>query len=189
MTEHFLTADTHFSHGNIIRHCKRPFATIEEHDETIIQNINALPKNCVLHHLGDVTMRRDPREYIKRIRRDIILEVELGNHDNPQYLTQLKREGLIKEVRPSYTLQVGKDKIFLAHFLHFSWNCSHYGAYHAHGHSHGAIKIVRGRAMDVGVDCHEFKPIHVSDFILNLRDRTNNNFYDTVGNQYKLMDI
>ena len=33
----FFTADTHFGHYNIIRHCSRPFETAAEMDETIIE--------------------------------------------------------------------------------------------------------------------------------------------------------
>ena len=178
MKEQFITADTHFGHHNIIRHANRPFKTIEEHDEVIIQNINKLPQGAILHHLGDLTMKKDPREYIQRVRKDIIWEVEYGNHDNIQFLIQLKREGLLKEVRPSYTLQYGNDKIFMAHFPHLRWNCCFHNAYHAFGHEHGNVKNVFGRSADVGVDCNNFEPIHIEDFILKLKERTNTQFYD-----------
>ncbi len=36
----WFTADTHFGHANIIRHCDRPFASIEEMDDELIRRIN-----------------------------------------------------------------------------------------------------------------------------------------------------
>ena len=32
----FFTADLHFGHANIIRHCARPFADVEEMDLSLI---------------------------------------------------------------------------------------------------------------------------------------------------------
>lgn len=32
----FFTADTHFNHANMLKFCNRPFADVEEMNETII---------------------------------------------------------------------------------------------------------------------------------------------------------
>ena len=34
----FFTADLHFGHANIIRHCVRPFASVEEMDAALMAN-------------------------------------------------------------------------------------------------------------------------------------------------------
>ena len=34
----FFTSDTHFGHRHILEFCKRPFSSIEEHDEQLIAN-------------------------------------------------------------------------------------------------------------------------------------------------------
>jgi len=49
----YFTADHHFGHANVIRHCDRPFASAHEMDETLIDNTNAafFPLICSLPNL------------------------------------------------------------------------------------------------------------------------------------------
>ena len=36
----WFTADFHFGHSNIIRYCNRPFQSVEEMDQTILDRLN-----------------------------------------------------------------------------------------------------------------------------------------------------
>lgn len=63
--ERWVISDTHFGHQNILKFTRadgsalRPFASIEEHDETLIANWNAVVKpHHVVYHLGDVVINR-----------------------------------------------------------------------------------------------------------------------------------
>ena len=50
----WFTADQHFGHANIIKHCARPFANVVEMDEEIIRRHNDLVHpNDTVWHLGD----------------------------------------------------------------------------------------------------------------------------------------
>lgn len=50
----WFTSDTHFGHKNILRFCKRPWNTVEEMDEGLIQNWNkVVGKDDIVFHLGD----------------------------------------------------------------------------------------------------------------------------------------
>lgn len=78
----WLISDTHFGHAKIIDHCQRPFKSVEEMDETMIENWNntVKPQDHV-YHLGDVcfgqaTLHRVLRRLNGRKR------LILGNHDN-----------------------------------------------------------------------------------------------------------
>jgi len=53
-----FTADEHYGHANIIRHCKRPFADFDEMDAALIARHNAVvgAKDTVIH-IGDFTLR------------------------------------------------------------------------------------------------------------------------------------
>jgi calcineurin-like phosphoesterase family protein len=53
----FFTADHHFGHARIIELCDRPFSSIEEMNETLIDKWNAVVKpGDTVWHLGDVAM-------------------------------------------------------------------------------------------------------------------------------------
>ena len=42
----FFTSDTHFNHRAIVNLCKRPFNSIEEHDQALIDNWNSVGDFC-----------------------------------------------------------------------------------------------------------------------------------------------
>jgi len=80
----FFIADTHFGHKKILEFKKefRPFDTIEEHDETIIDNWNSVvSKHDVVYHLGDISWvnRTKTREHLSRL--NGVKKLVLGNHD------------------------------------------------------------------------------------------------------------
>ena len=57
MSKVFVISDTHFGHKNIIQFEKekRPYKTIEEHDQDLLQRWNAVVKpEDTIWHLGDV---------------------------------------------------------------------------------------------------------------------------------------
>jgi len=41
MANVWFTADFHFGHKNIIRYCDRPFASVEQMNEIILERLNA----------------------------------------------------------------------------------------------------------------------------------------------------
>lgn len=80
----WVISDTHFGHENIIKYCKRPFSSVWQMNETMIQNWNAVinPEDIV-YHLGDVGMSlpgSELHDILKRLkgRKRLIL----GNHDD-----------------------------------------------------------------------------------------------------------
>lgn len=54
MSNIFFTSDTHFGHTNILQFCNRPFHSVQEMNEALINNWNNVvrPEDTV-YHLGD----------------------------------------------------------------------------------------------------------------------------------------
>ena len=165
----WFTADSHYGHTNVIRFCKRPFATIEEMDEALIANYNECVKQGdTVYHLGDFSFARNPAAIFYRLNGN--KHLVLGNHDWKQ-LGELKKLpwGWIKDV---YFLRYGKgksDKIWLNHFAQRAWPSGHHGTIHLYGHSHGSLEDY-GRSTDVGVDAWDYKPVHL-DTILKMMEK------------------
>ena len=158
----WVTSDTHFRHANIIKYCKRPFASVEEMDQKLLENINAkVKKNDTLYHLGDFA-KSDVAYFRNRINCDNIILI-LGNHDRIPYTSPLFRA--VKDMHVIKTTIDGEPKdIVLCHYALKVWNKSHYGAWHLYGHSHGDLPDDEtALAFDAGVDCHNYSPINLAD--------------------------
>ena len=51
---YYFTADEHYGHANIIKHCDRPWDTVEEMDAALIQLHNSVVKDGdIVVHAGD----------------------------------------------------------------------------------------------------------------------------------------
>jgi calcineurin-like phosphoesterase family protein len=150
MKNSWFIADTHFSHSNIIRYCKRPFTTAEEHDRVLIENWN----RCVKHgddvyFLGDFCFKS--KEIAERVRKHLngqIFFIE-GNHDSAAK-TIKHTFAWYQQVK---MVEISGQAIWLSHYAHRVWPKAHYGAWHLYGHSHGKLpEADSGLSMDVGVD-------------------------------------
>lgn len=163
MSNTWFIADTHFGHANIIRFCNRPFGSIDEMDEAMIERWNSVVgPNDVVWHLGDFAFYKSYEKLLSifsRLSGNKFLI--LGNHDydNTQRLPWLGQ-------RQMQTLMFGKQPIVLCHYGLRVWDRSHHGALHLYGHSHGTLPG-DSQSLDVGVDCWDFTPVNIEQ----VRDR------------------
>ncbi|MFP4019855.1 MAG: metallophosphatase [Bacteroidales bacterium] len=157
----FFTADYHLGHNNIIKYCDRPFSSVEEMDETIIDNHNSVVgKDDIVVHAGDLCLYKSydrvKRNYIDRLNGQLIFL--MGSHD--KWLSKCEN------IRDIWKGEVGGAYIVICHYLMRIWPLSHYGSWHLYGHSHGrAVPLEEGKQLDVGVDCHNFYPLSFDDIV------------------------
>jgi calcineurin-like phosphoesterase family protein len=191
----WFTSDTHYAHKNICRgvsdwkkvnketgilevcpESTRPFETLEEMNEAIVNNINnTVGEDDILFHIGDWSFGGVERilEFRKQIKCKNIYLI-LGNHDH-----HLERE---RELRGHFTLvrnyleitlvwkdDSGKKKtqaLVLFHYPLVSWNQMYRNVLMIHGHVHTKEerRFGNGKLMDVGMDgSPEFRPYSLSE--------------------------
>lgn len=162
MPNTWFTADFHFGHTNIIHYCNRPFSTVEEMDQEILERLNASVKpNDILYFLGDFCMGSQSRvhSYRRRIQCKKIFAVP-GNHDKQAR----KLEEEFSWLADLTEVSVHGQPIVLCHYALRVWNRSNRGSWHLYGHSHGRLPDASvSLSMDVGVDTHEFRPWHYDE--------------------------
>ena len=171
----YLVADTHFSHFNIMKYCKRPFSTVEEMNEVMIDNWNKLVRpNDEIYHLGDFGF--GSHEKIKEIRKKLNGKIHLilGNHDIKGRLDKLR---VWESVQHAKHIK-GLDKpLYAVHYCPKVWYNSHYNSYGIYGHSHGGLNSYaekEGKLLDVGVDTNNFKPYHLDEVLEIMKTRPDN---------------
>jgi calcineurin-like phosphoesterase family protein len=153
---HIFTADLHLGHANIISYCSRPFASVDEMNQTLIDNWNAVvgPSDTVWV-IGDFAfMRADPKT-LRRLFSQLKGSKHLicGNHDGRSV-----RELPWSSGRDYAEIVVDKTRVVLSHYSMRTWNGMRHGAVQLYGHSHGQLPGTR-QCLDVGVDCWDFRPV------------------------------
>ena len=168
----YFTADLHLGHRNIIKHADRPFDSVEEMNETLINNINSfVTNNDTLYLLGDIAFiieKEEANELIKRINgKKIFIK---GNHDRHY------DESLFEEICDYKEIKYNKTKFILMHYPLRSWNHMRSGSIQLHGHIHAPRQYNlnnRGKGIyqyDVGVDANDYCPVSIDQIIEFFKD-------------------
>ena len=129
-------ADLHFGHSNIIRFDKRPFSSIEEMNETLINNWNKKVKsNDTTYILGDFCWGKEP-EWISILNRLNGNKVLIrGNHDLKQMSRTLKDKFLY--IKDRHEISDCGKKIIMSHYPELAYKSSYNSnVFMLHGHVH-----------------------------------------------------
>ena len=179
-TNVYFTSDTHFHHDMIRQFCNRPFDSMEEMDNAMIERWNnTVPKDGIVFHLGDFAwggynVWKNAREQLNG---EIILIK--GNHDFKNMTATAKE--LFKDVCPQMRIEIEGRKAWLNHFPLLCYSGTYRDLngleYNLFGHVHLSNHLERNRGLDyqrcvdtlfstqydVGVDFNNFAPISWHD--------------------------
>jgi calcineurin-like phosphoesterase family protein len=185
----FITSDTHYGHKNICRGVTewrlpdggipmdqtRDFMTIEQMNETIVNNINSVVgQDDILIHLGDWSF--GGFENVQKFRDRILckeIHLILGNHDTHIENDRYNVQELFTSVN-HYTKLLYNFKTFvLFHYPIASYDGLNKGHIHLHGHVHLTtnLRFGRGKKMDVGMDGHPTFGVYDMDDIIRIMDK------------------
>ena len=158
----YFTGDTHFGDPRVLALDRRPFSSLQLHDEMLIQFWNrTVGPDDEVWHLGDFA-RTGSAEKVDALlcqlhgRKHLII----GNNDNA---------GTVAASGWSSTqhyaeLSAGGTLLILCHYPFLTWNQMGKKSINLHGHSHGRLKG-SARQYDVGVDARDFCPVSLQQLL------------------------
>lgn len=157
----FVTSDLHFGHYGILKHAKRPFKTLTEMHNTIIDNWNSVvSKNDIVYVLGDIAYRGNADELIKKLNGEIRLII--GNHDKGLSKNIIPYQRNYEEINVDNTLYI------LFHYPLCTWNGIYKNSVHLHGHVHTSGKPWETPNLpnihNVCCEFHEYVPVEITKF-------------------------
>lgn len=132
----FYISDLHFSHKNIISMDNRPFFTVSEMNDTLINNWNSVVgNNDDVYILGDMFWNNnDIPDILPKLKGKLYLIK--GNHDRPNTV-MTKRFVCIKEYAE---IEDSGRHVVLCHYPIPCYKNHFYGWYHLYGHVHTSFE-------------------------------------------------
>lgn len=173
----YYIADLHFGHENVIRFDGRPFKDVDEMDQVMITQWNAVvSEKDDVYILGDFCFKssKGPLWYLRQLkgRKHLIL----GNHDT--YL--LQNDEVMKEFASVDKMTYVKDgeyTLVLCHFPIAEWNHYHREmCFHVYGHIHnnkdGCFDFLKDeyKALNAGCMINHFTPVTIDQLITNNKE-------------------
>lgn len=177
----FYTSDQHVGHARICELAGRPFSSVEEMNDAIVERHNAVVSpDDTTYFLGDFAMGplEESLALVGRMNGRLLLVP--GNHDRvfsrfrrngprPADFDRYRDAGLDIVGERTRVVIAGTD-VLLCHFPYTGDSRDHHdryadlrpaddGGWLVHGHTHGRWRQ-NGRQIDVGVDAWNFFPVH-----------------------------
>lgn len=138
MSKKFYIADWHYGHANCIHFDNRPFTSVEQMNEALVENWNdAVGKGDIVYILGDMFWCKatEAIPVLNKLNGQKILIK--GNHDRCHDSTFTNKFAKITEY-----LEVEDDgrKVVLCHYPIPCYKNHFYGWYHLYGHVHTSFE-------------------------------------------------
>lgn len=180
----FFSSDTHWWHKNVMEFCHRPFCSVEEMNEKLIENWNSvIGKDDIVFHLGDFCFGDNEKwkSVLEQLNGNIYLAK--GNHDDDM---PAGVKEYFKDIQYQYRIKVENQTIILNHYPFLCYAGSYKEiqnnpTWNLYGHVHsGPLSIGRDKSRlsvcfpeqyDVGVDNNNYFPISFNQVMEKIKQR------------------
>ena len=169
---YYFISDPHFGHENILKMCQRPFESVEEMNEAMIDAWNQrVTGNDTVFILGDLFYRcPDPEPILQRLKGKKRLII--GNHDS-SWMDNVDLSRYFVSVDPFLEITDGVRAITLCHYPLLTWKHK-LRTYMVHGHIHNdttsdffPLLVARERVLNAGVEVNGYRPVTVEELQKN----------------------
>jgi calcineurin-like phosphoesterase family protein len=166
MRNMFVISDTHFNHANILKFARSEFTSVEQMNETIIENWNkTVGPDDLVYHLGDFSFTSSNNIKLFASRLNGRKRLILGNHDYEPKMYYPYFQKI------SSWRQFGRDmfskSVFLCHYpLHHSaydYRIENEGIM-IHGHLHRSLTGL-DNYVNVCVEHTNYTPVSIEDIV------------------------
>lgn len=181
----FFTSDLHFGHKKIIQFCDRPWLSVDEMDQGLIDNWNEIVADGdIVYILGDMFFCGSTRakEILSKLNGQKILI--LGNHDWKRINQNKASEMGFIVTCNFHRMEIEHRKVYLHHFPYRGFGdhtegeerysehrLVNNGHWLLHGHVHTAWKV-KEKCINVGVDVWNYKPVSIDEIAKLIESET-----------------
>ena len=174
----YYISDTHFKDQKIFDKCKRPFKSVDEMEEVIINKWNKkVNDEDIVYVLGDI----GKDDYSSTI--DIFNRLKghkhliVGNHDHDM-LEDIKKSNVFESIKFIDLIMDGEYKVCLCHYPLMDWMEFNRDGLLVYGHIHNktektgyAYKLMKDyyknlKAYNAGVDVIDFEPRTLKELMI-----------------------
>lgn len=172
----YFTGDQHFGHANIIKHCDRPFPSVDEMDRHLLEQWNKrVKKNDTVYILGDLFFRNAVPcdEYLQKMngKKHLII----GNHDKG-WMKKVDMSQYFATTAPMVEISDGARKLVLCHYPMMTWEGVAKGTYMIHAHIHNNTNAdyfpllqKMHNILNAGVEINDYQPVTFDELVENNR--------------------
>ena len=181
----FFTSDQHFNHKNIISFCNRPYSSIQEMNNSLIENWNkVVPKDAVIFIIGDLIFSMNKfsiRNLCNKLNGDTFYFI-FGNHDKSKFFVNLPNNFKILSDIVYLAITVNNTyygQYVLSHYPLYTFQGIDRNVINLHGHIHSGknshagfdTKFKSNFHYDIGVDNNNYAPVSLKTIndIINSR--------------------